>query len=282
MLTIPKNAKNFPIVVLVHDMGPADMDESVGPNKTLKDLAAGFAAKGVATIRYVKRTLIYSGEFSGAFTVKEEVMDDALAAVTLAGTIPDVDKKQIYLLGHGLSGMLAPRLATLAPELKGIILAAAPATTYTDLLIDQNKYMFELTKDTTQASKTKFDGWLKELDKGRLTSLGTMKADSAILGLPASYWIDLNKYNQIEVAKKLNNQRILVIQGGNDFQVSTPNYDLWNAALSKKSNVTLKLYPDLNHLLSSQVEKGSASQYDTASSVSETLINDMVSWIKGK
>lgn len=280
ILTTPKNTKNFPIVVLVHGSGPGDMDETVGPNKPFKDLAAGFAAKGIASIRYVKRTRIYSGEFGKAFTVKEEVLDDAVAAVALAATIPDIDKKQIYLMGHSLGGMLAPRIAGLAPELSGLILAAAPARSFTDVIIEQEKDVFNATKDTTQATKAKFAAINKELERTRLVALGNMKADSAILGLPVSYWIDLNKYNQVEVAKKINKQRMLVVQGGNDFQVSTRDYDLWDAALNKKKNVTLKLYPDLNHLLSSQVEKGDISQYATASSVSETLINDLVAWIK--
>ncbi|QNK61266.1 alpha/beta fold hydrolase [Pedobacter sp. PAMC26386] len=282
MLTVPKNAKNFPIVVLVHGSGPGDMDETLGPNKPFKDLAAGFAAKGVASIRYVKRTMVYSGEFGGVFTVKEEAIDDAVAAVALAGTVPNVDKKQIYLMGHSLGGMLAPRIAALVPELNGIILAAAPARSFTDVWIEQTKYMFDQAKDTTQAMKTELDARLKEMNRTRLTTLGSMKADSTIFGLPASYWVDLNQYKQVEVAKKINKQRIFIIQGGNDFQVSTQDYDLWNAALNKKRNVTLKLYPDLNHLLSSQVEKDAKNQYNVASSVSETLINDIIAWIKSK
>jgi dipeptidyl aminopeptidase/acylaminoacyl peptidase len=282
IVTTPKNGTNFPIVVMVHGSGPSDMDETVGPNKPFKDLAAGFAAKGVASIRYVKRTLIYSGEFNGAFTVKEETMDDAVAAITLAATVPGIDKKQIYLFGHSLGGMLAPRIAALAPDLKGIILAAAPAKKFTDVLIDQNKYMFELSKDTTAKGKRQLDTIITELNRSRITSAGNMKADSSLLGLPVSYWVDLNLYDQVEMARKNVKQRMLIIQGGNDFQISPADFELWNTALSKKSNVTLKLYPDLNHLLSSQLEKGSSAQYQAASSVSESLIIDIVDWIQTK
>jgi dienelactone hydrolase len=281
LLTTPKKITNYPVVVLVHGSGPNDMDETFGPNKPFKDLAAGLAAKGIASIRYVKRTMIYPGEFGAAFTVKEETLDDAVAAVTLAGTLPGIDKKEIYLFGHSLGGMLAPRIATLAPSLKGLILAEAPARAFTDILMEQNKYMFALAKDTTQAGKKQLTDVLTELDRTRLTQAGTMKADSSILGLPVSYWVDLNNYKQVDAAKKLN-KRILIIQGGNDFQVSVADYDIWNTALGQKSNVTLKLYPDLNHLLSSQLEKGSTSQYQQAASVSETLINDIVAWIKQK
>ncbi|MFA6275519.1 MAG: alpha/beta fold hydrolase [Pedobacter sp.] len=281
IITTPKNVKNFPVVVLVHGSGPGDMDETVGPNKPLKDLALGLASKGIATIRYVKRTLIYPNDFGGAFTVKEEVMEDALAAVTLAKTLPGVDLKNIYLLGHSLGGMLAPRLATMAPDLKGIILAAAPARKLTDIILDQNKYMFELTKDTTQATKDKLQEAIGTIEQSRVSQLGSMKPDSLVIGLPASYWVDLNSYDQVAVAKKIK-QRILVFQGGNDFQVSEIDYNLWNTALSKKSNATLKLYPELNHLLSPQTEKGTMAQYQVPVNVSEKLIDDIAIWIKGK
>ncbi|HEY0177670.1 MAG TPA: alpha/beta hydrolase, partial [Pedobacter sp.] len=157
-----------------------------------------------------------------------------------------------------------------------------PARKFTDLMVEQNQYMYAQSKDTTQAGKKQLADILKDLDRTRITSAGTMKADSTILGLPVSYWVDLNQYNQVETAKKINAQRILIIQGGNDFQVSVADYDLWKAALEQKSNVTLRLYPDLNHLLSSQLEKGTPAQYGTPSSVSETLINEIVAWIKQK
>lgn len=281
MLTVPKNAKNFPIVVLVHGSGPSDMDETIGANKPFKDIAAGLAANGIASIRYVKRSLVYPMDITGAFTVKEEVVNDALKAIELAATVPNVDKKQIYLFGHSLGGMLAPRMATLAPDLKGIILAAAPARKLTDVIVDQNKYMFAQLNDTTAATKKLLDTALMEVEKSRITKIGSMKPDSAVLGLPASYWIDLNNYDQVAVAKKLS-KKILVIQGGNDFQTADADYKIWNAALAKKSNATLKFYPELNHLLTPQTEKGTSKQYQTPGNVSEKLITDLAAWIKAK
>ena len=281
ILTAPKNSTNYPLVVLVHGNGPNDMDATVGPNKPFKDLAAGLASKGIASIRYVKRTMIYQGEFAGAFTVKEETIDDAVAAIALARTTPGVDKKQIYLLGHSLGGTLAPRIAALAPDLNGVIIAEATSRKFTDLLVEQNKYMFDQAKDTTQLLKKEFDTLLTALNKSRITTAGTMKPDSLILGLPVSYWVDLNLYNQVEAAKNIK-QRILIIQGENDFEVTVNDYNLWKSGLSSKSNATFKLYPDLNHLLSSQLEKGNQRQYQAASSVSESLIIDIVNWIKSK
>lgn len=281
IITTPKNVKNFPVVVFVHGSGPGDMDETVGPNKPFKDLAAGFASKGIGSIRYVKRTLIYPNEFANPYTVKEEVLDDAQAAVAMAKTIAGADPKNVYVFGHSLGGMLAPKIAATS-DLAGIILAAAPARKLSDIITDQNKYMFELSKDTTAENKKHLDEAIVQIDKSRITQLGTtIKPDSVILGLPAKYWADINSYNQVAVAKGLS-KRIYILQGGNDFQVSKTDFDGWNTALAKKKNVTLKFYPELNHLLSPQTEKGTIAQYQTPVSVSETLVNDVSSWVKAK
>lgn len=281
MFTTPKGVTNFPVVIMVHGSGPGDMDETVGPNKPFKDLAAGLAAKGIASIRYVKRTMVYPNLFTKTFTVKEEVIDDALTAIAMARTLPGVNKGQIYLFGHSLGGMLAPKIASLAPDLNGIILAAAPARKFADLVFEQNKYLYAASKDTTAAGRQLLLEAANEIDQTRLLKLGAIAPDSVILGAPASYWIDLNMYDQVATAKKIKN-RILILQGELDFQVSIQDYNLWKSALIANKNASFKLYSDLNHLLSSQKEKGNGSQYRLAANVAANLINDIAVWIKGK
>jgi len=190
--------------------------------------------------------------------------------------------KGIYLFGHSLGGMLAPRIAASFPDLSGIIMAAAPARKLTDLIIDQNKYLFSKMNDTTQKSKEQFDKLISEFSKSKITQAGTMKPDSIILGLPVSYWVDLNNYDQVAATKNITKQRVLVLQGGNDYQVTEEDFNLWKTGLSGKQNVEYKFYPGINHLLSQQLEKGTGTQYQTFSSVSATLINDIVAWIKIK
>lgn len=280
IFTSPKNGSNFPIVIMVHGSGPADMDETVGSNKPFKDLAAGLAVQGIASIRYVKRSMIYPNTFNKAFTVKEEVLDDALTAIALAGTLPGVNKAQIYLFGHSLGGMLAPRIASLTPSLKGIILAAAPARKFADLITEQNEYLYKASGDTSSAGKQQFLESTIDIDKTRLLKLGAIAADSVILGAPASYWVDLNNHDQLATAKKIKN-RILVIQGEKDFQVSVRDFEIWKSGLLANKNASFKLYPDLNHLLSVQKEKGNGKQYRLPASVDINLIKDISVWIKG-
>lgn len=281
MLTTPKSGTNFPLVVLVHGSGPSDMDETVGPNKPFKDLAVGLAAKGIASIRYVKRSKIYPNEFTKIFTAKEEVLDDALAAIEIAKSTPGINKAQIFLMGHSLGGMLAPRIAALAPDLAGIILVAAPARKLSDVIAEQNKYLYVVSGDTTAAMRKQFQEAANEIDRSRLLKLGDIAPDSVILSAPASYWIDINNYDQLASARRFT-KKILVIQGENDFQVSVQDFNIWRTALAANRNASFKLYPDLNHLLSSQKQKGNGMQYRTPANVSPRLIDDISVWIKGK
>jgi len=55
-LSLPKGKGPFPALVLVHGSGPQDRDETVGANRPFRDLAWGLASRGVAVLRYEKRT----------------------------------------------------------------------------------------------------------------------------------------------------------------------------------------------------------------------------------
>ena len=41
----------------------------------------------------------------------KEIVDDALVALQQACTLPEVDTRRIFVVGHSLSGMLLPRIA---------------------------------------------------------------------------------------------------------------------------------------------------------------------------
>jgi hypothetical protein len=56
-LTLPHGNGPWPAVVLLAGSGPQDRDETVGPNKPLKDLAWGLASRGIAVVRFDKITL---------------------------------------------------------------------------------------------------------------------------------------------------------------------------------------------------------------------------------
>lgn len=78
-LALPGAGKGpFPALVLVHGSGPEDRDESVGALHPFRDLAWGLASKGIAVLRYDKRTKVHAARTVklDAFTVKEETIDE--------------------------------------------------------------------------------------------------------------------------------------------------------------------------------------------------------------
>ncbi|MGH9562643.1 MAG: DUF3887 domain-containing protein, partial [Terracidiphilus sp.] len=154
-LTLPNGNGPFPAVVLLQDSGAHDEDETVGPNKPLKDLAWGLGSHGVAVYRYMKRTAKY-GEKSNAdpakLTVDDEVISDARAAVAMLAKQPKIDSSRVYIVGTGLGGYLAPRIATGDPQIAGIVEMAANTRPLEKILVSALQYAAKEDAIQTQAA----------------------------------------------------------------------------------------------------------------------------------
>lgn len=133
LLTLPDGAGPFPAVLLVHGSGPQDRDEAVGPNRPFRDLAVGLADLGVASLRYDKRTFAHGKRLAdalqGCLSVEEEVIRDALCAAALLRAEALIRPDRVYLLGHSMGGMLAPRIDAEGGAFAGLIFwAGTPRT----------------------------------------------------------------------------------------------------------------------------------------------------------
>ncbi len=282
-LSTPNGDGPFPVVVLVHGSGPHDPDETIGPNKPFKDLAWGLASNGVAVLRYMKRTARYgmkSADDPDTFTVNDEIVNDARAAVELAAKQPKIDAKRIYVLGHSEGGYVAPRIADGDAQIAGIILLAGSERPLEKLVLEQIHYLAgfpgvapeEAQKQIAmaeQSAKAAENPDLKKTDK--VSFLG---AD-----MPASYFLDLRGYDPAATAAKLS-IRILVLQGGRDYQVTSEDFDAWKKALDGHANATFKLYPDLNHIFQTGAGKAVPAEYDKVGHVAPEAVADIADWVK--
>jgi hypothetical protein len=198
-LTLPRGHGPFPAVVLVAGSGPDDRDETIGDDKPFRDLAWGLASQGIAVLRYDKRTLVYGSRIATltTFTVQDEFVDDAIAAVHLLAQTPGIDHRHIYVLGHSEGGMMAPRIGRRDPQIAGLIIMAGPTRPLVDVIVSQFAYLHarglvtqgQLATAKQQAAEIKA---LTPADRGRA---GT------ILGAPPAYWLDLRSYHPAALAR---------------------------------------------------------------------------------
>ena len=273
-LTLPLAGSHFPIVVLVHGSGPSDRDETIGPNKPFRDIAHGLAAKGIAVLRYEKRTKVYGAKSfpNDSVIIDAETTDDALAAIDLASTFKEVDAKRLYVVGHSLGGMLAPRIAERSRKpLSGIILLAANARSLEDLILEQTAYLASLSPLSGLANAQ-----MEEMKKRiiNIKKLGTVDFDRSILSpfnIPLSYWQSLHEYDQVKVAKSLHIP-MLVLQGERDYNSSVEVVLVEGSVqLLDKQNHEILLKPD--NLVA--VKNGSAGK------IRRVRAKDYTAWIDG-
>jgi dienelactone hydrolase len=278
-LLLPKGKGPFPAVVLVHGSGPSDRDETVGGTRVFRDIAEGLADRGIASLRYEKRTRQHPAEFSNAYTVDDETTNDAVAAVAFLKAQPGIDPKRIYLVGHSQGAMMAPRIAQRAPGLAGIALLAAPARHLQFLVLDQLIYLSKNDPSQGPAIVPQIPGLRNKIDE--LNHINPrLNASAPLLNkLPASYWRDLAGYNQLAVAKSLK-LPILVEQGERDFQVTAPDWAGWKTTFDGDARVTLRRYPRLNHLFVAGEGISLPSEYARPAHVDNQPIADIADWIK--
>jgi dienelactone hydrolase len=279
-LSVPAGAGPHPAVVLVHGSGPQDRDETIGPNKPFADLACGLASRGVAVLRYEKRTKRHAAKLAAAtapLTVKEETVEDAVAAAALVRGSAGIDPRRVFVLGHSLGGMLLPRIARADTSLRGLVALAGATRPIEEMMLEQLAYISSLP-GTPEAARHQ----IAQIEAGvaQVKALPASKATSAerVLGVPASYWLDLRGYRPAEEARTLK-QPMLVLQGGRDYQVTLEDFDNWKRALGERSNVELRVYPELNHLFVAGEGKSTPAEYEKPGHVAESVVTDIATWI---
>jgi dienelactone hydrolase len=279
---MPVGAGPCPAIVLVHGSGPNDRDETIGPNKPFRDLAWGLASKGIAVLRYEKRTREHGSELVAlkhTMTVKDEVIDDALAAVDLVRHTKGIDARRVYVLGHSLGGMLAPRIGTQDPGLAGLVVLAGATRPLEDILVEQTTYLASISglpedQQTSQiAEMEKLRDKIKRLTKSDTSSI------EILFAAPTAYWIDLQGYDPPQVAQSLK-MRLLILQGERDYQVTMKDFDRWKTALRSNANVSFKTYPKLNHLFIAGEGRSAPAEYEKAGHVPDEVIDDIAGWTK--
>lgn len=282
-LSLPNGDGPFPAVVLVHGSGPNDRDETIGPNKPFRDLAEGLASQGIAVLRYEKRTRQHPLNMlllGNRLTVKEETVDDVVAAVESLAAQEKIDSKRIFVLGHSLGGMLLPRIIAAQDKIVGGISLAGAARPLEDLIFEQTKYILSLNGPPTAQQQAEIEVVAQQVAKVKSTELSSkMSVGELPLRIPAAYWLDLRDYDPPTAAQSIT-VPLLLLQGERDYQVTMADFARWKEALGERPRTKFISYPHLNHLFLAGDGKSSPVEYLTPGNVEEQVIIDIATWIK--
>ena len=282
-LSLPKGDGPFPAVILVHGSGPLDRDETIGPNKPFRDLAHGLASRGIAVLRYEKRTKhhqIMMAMMTSNITVKEETVDDVVSAFEALASQDKIDSKRIIVLGHSLGGMLIPRIAAAEDKISGFISLAGSTKPLEDLVLEQTRYIMSLDGKLSEESQKKIQELERQVAAIKSPDLSEKNPGVLLLGGPAKYWLDLRGYEPAKEAANLR-QPILILQGERDYQVTMENFANWKKALGSRKDVSFIVYPGLNHLFIEGKGKSMPAEYSIPGNVAKIVIDDIVKWIGG-
>jgi dienelactone hydrolase len=273
-LSRPHGAGPFPAVVLVHGSGRNDADETIGAIKPFKDLAHGLASRGIAVLRYEKRT---HASPIGVVTQHDEFDFAAHQAVALLGATPGIDPKRIVLLGHSQGGFLAPRMAKDDPAIRALVILAGETRTMQDSALAQFKYFASLdpSDSTAAANVVAAEKFKKQLDDPNLKPDDRVSFPSGG-SMTGAYFLDTAGYHPEQVAATLSIP-IAVLQGGRDYQVTIKDdFPAWQAALPKATFFT---YPADSHPFISGTGTPSPKDYAVVAHVDPKVIDDLATWI---
>lgn len=285
LLTLPDGAaSSLPAVVMVHGSGPSNMDEKVMKLTPFKDLAEGLAKRGVASVRYDKRTFVHGRKMAKTCpTVKEETIDDALLAVALLKKDPRIDPERIYILGHSMGAMLAPRIDAEGGDVKGLILMAGTPCRLEEVVLRQlkqssggNPILKRIIGLEYRILAKKFDGLYQMPDE-------EAKKKKFAGNLSLYYFKEMGQKTAADYLLE-SRKPALILQGGKDFQVlAEDDFRRFRELLAGRENTIFRLYPDLNHIFVKGIYDDilkASKEYKVERHIGDEVMDDIAAFIQ--
>ena len=289
ILTLPENLeKPVPAVVFVHGSGSSNMDEKVMKLTPFKDLAKGLAKHGIASVRYDKRSFAHGRKMlkNGNLTVKEEVIEDVVLASNLLKNDSRIDPEKVFIIGHSMGAMLAPRIDAEGGNFKGLVLLAGTLDTLEGVLFRQ--------LDEMKNGKSKIMSWVASAQEKKfkksfenLYELSDEKAKKIPYagGVNLYYFKEMGEHRAADYLEKTE-KPVLIMQGTKDLQVNVErDFGGYKRAFGERDNFSFRLYEGLNHCfvpaLYDDISKAT-KEFSKERHIGENVISDIAGWILNK
>lgn len=271
-LIVPKGSGKHPAIILVHGSGPRN-------RHSMLPFARFLVRRGVAILGYDKRGV---GGSTGDWNTAnfEDLAGDVVAAFQHLKTRPEIDPKQIGLLGVSQAGWIMPLVAVRAPGIAFLISVSGAGVPVTETTIDHARkemaasgmpprtidQVIDLMKLQLQFARTG-EGWeAYAAARGSLAArMGQSKTFPANPDDPQWEFIRrLYFYDPAPVLRQLRTPTLAIFGELDNNILAEKNSAAWEEAMKASGNpdYTSRILPKANHL---QLEAKIGSNAEMAS-----------------
>jgi dienelactone hydrolase len=246
-LTIPRGrvGGRAPAIVTITGSGSEDRDgepPALRGYRPFRELADTLGKRGIAVLRLDDRGL--NGSDIGPLNAtSEDFADDILAGVTYLRRRDEIDPTRIGLVGHSEGAMIAPMVAKVDGQLRGLVLMAGAASLGRDIVRSQHYYVVDTMQHLTGAQRT---AALAQYQKN---------TDSIAKTVPwMKFFLD---YEPATLARQIETP-VLILHGETDHQVPASEAERLATAFRTAGNrsVTVRRFPETNHLFVADASGG--------------------------
>ncbi|HEX8636851.1 MAG TPA: alpha/beta hydrolase, partial [Pyrinomonadaceae bacterium] len=280
-LLLPKSKSKLSIVLIIAGSGPTDRDGNSpllkGANNSLKLLAEGLAANGIASLRYDKRGVGESGkemllaaQKANKMPREEDLVFDAyIDDAVMWGQKLRADKRfsTLTIAGHS-EGSLIGMVAAQKMKADAFISIAGAGRPVGQILLEQLKA--QMPPDLMKTS----EDILRELSNGKTVETVPSALNIVFRRSVQPYMISWLRYDPAKEIAKLT-VPVMITQGTTDIQATAQDVKLLAAA---KPSATVLMIDGMNHVLKvvpSDRDKQLASYSDPALPVVPKLIDEI-------
>ena len=241
-------------------------------------------------------------------STNEDFARDTEAAIHYLRGRKEINTKKIGIIGHSAGGTIAFIVAANDPSVAFIVSLAGAAIKGDSLMLRQvelisksqgmpdalwqgtkpslrNRYAIlqQADKTTDELQKELYADVTKTMSSEQLKDLNTVQQISAqIRSMTSPWYLHFMRYDPANALKNVKCP-VLALNGEKDIQVdATMNLTAIQQRISENGNknVTVKAYPNLNHLLQT-CEKGTLAEYgQLEETISPEVLKDMTEWIQ--
>lgn len=301
-LTLPKEIRKYPVVILASGSGAQDRDETIMEHKPFAVIADHLAKNGIGCLRFDDRGV---GKSGGSFG-KANLMDfasDVEAVFRYAKTRPEVSK--IGLCGHSEGGMhIMIANKSIKKKADFMIFLACVGTDGTDVILTQQREMAPTeeegienaefmakvidivkSKNEPSADLSKFlDSAYLQLSPEDKNEAGTqLQFKMGIMSFVNNEWFkQFVMFNSSDYYKGLKKTPTLVLNGEKDVQVnSKKNLKAFETGLKKvkAKDFTIIEMKGMNHLFQ-KCESCTISEYGKIeTTIEQQVLDEMSTWL---